>query len=161
MKREYRVGFHVYHGWRYWKTDDLETGEVLGWNTLYLPYKITKITPARIHVQHKETSLQLNRAVMERDGKQYHTRFHEYFYAVKPALGAADWNWMGNQQDFVVPNFKGACLTMLGLSAPYTVKDVKRAYKRLALKTHPDLGGSNAAFIKLKEAHDSALRFAK
>lgn len=133
---------------------------MLGWNTLYLPYKITKITAARIHVEHKDTRIQLNRETMERDGKQYHTRFHEYFYATKPAPNDKHWNEGGNKPDFVIPSFGGDCLNVLGLSAPYSVKDVKRAYRRLALKTHPDLGGSNAEFIKLKQAHDSALRFA-
>ena len=97
---------------------------------------------------------------MERDGKQYHSRFHEYFYAKKPAPESREWNWAGNKPNFVIPNFSGDCLATLGLSAPYTKADVRRAYKRLAKTTHPDLGGSHQAFIKLKQAHDSALRFA-
>lgn len=155
MKRTFKVGQTVFHGWRYWKSEGLESGEVLGWNTLYLPYLITKITAARIHVEHKDTRIQLNRATMEREGKQYHTRFHEYFYAEKPAPNSTDWNWMGSQ-----PVFAGDALTTLGLRLPYSEQDVKRAYKRLALKAHPDQGGSNQAFIKLQEARDSALRFA-
>ncbi len=161
MSRAFQVGQTVYHGWRYWKSEGLESGEVLGWNTLYLPYRITKITAARIHVENKDTHIQLNRATMERAGKQYHTRFHEYFYAEKPTPESKDWNWGGNKPDFVIPNFNGDCLTTLGLSAPYTRADVRRAYKRLAKTAHPDLGGSQQAFIKLKQAHDSALRFAQ
>src|ERR1051326_1999167 len=156
----FAVGNTVYHGWRYWKTDELGSGEVLGWNTLYLPYRITKITAVRIHVEYKNTRIQLNRDTMEREGKQYHTRVHEYFYADKPRPESRDWNWAGNRPNFVIPNFSGDCLTTLGLSTPYTKADVRRAYKRLALKTHPDLGGNSHDFIKLKEAHDSALRFA-
>lgn len=160
MKRTFTVGQTVYHGWRYWKSEGLEAGEVLGWNTLYLPYRITKITAARIHVEHKGTRVQLNREAMERDGKQYHSRFHEYFYAVKPPPESKDWNWAGSKPSFVIPNFSGDCLATLGLSTPYTKADVRRAYKRLAKTAHPDLGGSHQAFIKLKQAHDSALRFA-
>lgn len=160
MSRTFKTGMTVYHGWRYWKSDGLASGEVLGWNTLYLPYTIKKITPARILVEYKDAKVHLNRAMMEKDGKQYHTRFHEYFYAEKPKPNSKDWNWEGSNPDFAVPNFKGDALTVLGLSAPYSRSDVRRAYKRLALKTHPDLGGDSAAFIKLKEAHDSALRFA-
>ena len=195
--RTFQVGQTIYHGWRYWKSEGLEPGEVLGWNTLYLPYRITKITAARIHVEHKDVRIQLNRETMERDGKQYHSRFHEYFYAKKPEPESREWNWAGNKPNFVIPNFTGDCLATLGLSTPYTKAvvvhfrcgcpinfslsrhydklklighqtdpsptkaDVRRAYKRLAKAAHPDLGGSHQQFIKLKQAHDSALRFAK
>lgn len=64
MNRTFRIGQTVYHGWRYWKSEELEAGEVLGWNTLYLPYRITKITAARIYVEYKDTRLQLNRVVV-------------------------------------------------------------------------------------------------
>jgi hypothetical protein len=160
---KFKLGGTVYHGSRYWKSEGLEAGEVIGWNTLYLPYRITKITAARIHIEHKDTRIQLNRATMERDGKQYHTRFHEYFYAEKLRPESKDWNWAGST-GYTLPSFNQVfgidCLTILGLSLPCTQKDVRRAYKRLALKTHPDLGGNSQDFIKLKEAHDSALRFA-
>lgn len=104
MKRTFQVGQIVFHGRRYWKSAGLEKDEVLGWNTLYLPYRITKITAARIHVLHKHTSLQLNRATMEHDGNQYHTRFHEYFYAEKPAPESRDWNWAGSNS-YTLPSF--------------------------------------------------------
>ena len=158
--RTFQVGQTIYHGWRYWKTDGLESGEVLGWNTLYLPYTIKKITPAQIVVEHKDTRIHLNRAKMQTEGKQYHSRFHEYFYAEEPQRESRDWNWAGNKPNFVIPNFTGDCLATLGLSTPYTRADVRRAYKRLAKTAHPDLGGTQQAFIKLKAAHDSALRFA-
>lgn len=156
--RTFQVGQTIYHGWRYWKTDGLEKGEVLGWNTLYLPYRITKITAARIHVEHKDTRVQLNREAMERDGKQYHSRFHEYFYAKKPAPESSNWNWAGSRGS--QPAFLGDGFNVLGLSPPCTQAEVRRAYKRLALKLHPDQGGNHQDFIKLKQAHDSALRFA-
>lgn len=155
------IGQTVYHGWRYWKTTGLESGEVLGWNTLYLPYRVIKVTPKQIVAQHKDTKIHLKRDVMEGVGKQYHTRFHEYFYAEKPRPDSKDWNWEGNKPDFKIPSFRGDCLTTLGLSLPVTAKDVKRAYKRLALKTHPDLGGDAAEFIKVNQAYESALRFAQ
>lgn len=123
---KYEVGQTVYHGWRYWKSEGLEPGEVIGWNTLYLPYRVTKITAARIHVQHKDTSVQLNRERMEQDGKQYHSRFHEYFYAVKPAPESEDWNWMGSNLKNLGPVFMGDAFAVLGLSLPCTSGDVRR-----------------------------------
>jgi hypothetical protein len=164
-KHTFTVGQIIYHGWRYWKSEDLEAGEVLGWNTRYIAYKIDKITAKRIAIYPPDIddisqTVYLNRETMERDGKQYHSRFHEYFYAEKPRPESKDWNWAGNKPGFVIPNFTGDCLTTLGLTVPYTSADVRRAYKRLAKTAHPDLGGSHQAFIKLRQAHDSALRFA-
>lgn len=168
MKRTFRVGQTVYHGWRYWKSEGFESGEVLGWNTEYRRYFVTRITPKRIVVFWESGSepiheVQLNRQTMERDGKQYHTRFHEYFYAEKPKPESKGWNW-GGSNSYTLPSFNRVfgidCLAALGLSLPCTQSDVRRAYKRLAKTAHPDLGGSHQAFIKLKQAHDSALRFA-
>lgn len=65
-------------------------------------------------------------------------------------------------------------LTALGLPAPrvwwrealdldadpFTVADVERAYKRAALRAHPDQGGSHEAFIMLQKAREEALRHA-
>ncbi|MEO5726522.1 MAG: J domain-containing protein [Byssovorax sp.] len=48
-------------------------------------------------------------------------------------------------------------LTMLGLGPAATLEEIKRAFRRLALATHPDRGGSAAAFIRVKWAHDEAL----
>ena len=48
-------------------------------------------------------------------------------------------------------------LTLLGLGGSATREDIKRAFRRLALTTHPDHGGSAAAFIRVKWAHDEAL----
>jgi len=157
MGRTFKIGDKVWHGFRYWKTDGLGVDEVLGWNTEYIPYSIVQITAKRIKIDNTVIGevFQLNRQVMERDGKQYHSRVHEYIYAEKPPFGGDNWNWAGSN-----PMFSGDPFGVLGLPFPCSRADVRRAYKRLALKTHPDLGGSNQAFIKLKEAHDSALRFA-
>lgn len=158
MNRTFKVGDLVWHGSRYWKTDNLTTGEVPGWNTEYIAYSVQKITEKRIIVINGAIGqrLHLNRQAMERDGKQYHTLFHEYFYAEKPKPNSKDWNWEGSQ-----PVFRADCFQVLGIGLPCSRAEVRRAYKRLALKLHPDLGGSNADFIKLKQAHDSALRFAQ
>lgn len=48
-------------------------------------------------------------------------------------------------------------LSVLGLSWPCSIVDVRRAYRRLALVRHPDRGGSDAAFNALTKARDAAL----
>lgn len=82
----YNVGDIVWHGCRYWKQDELEANEVQGWNTEYVPYAIDAITPKRLIAMNAVICevVQLNRQTMEREGMQYHSRYHEYFYAEKP-----------------------------------------------------------------------------
>ena len=46
---------------------------------------------------------------------------------------------------------------VLGLSLPCTAADVRRAYRRLALKHHPDRGGTDAEFNAITKAYDAAL----
>ena len=46
---------------------------------------------------------------------------------------------------------------VLGLSLPCTAADVRRAYRRLALKHHPDRGGTDAEFNGITRAYDAAL----
>ncbi len=50
------------------------------------------------------------------------------------------------------------CLTELGLDGTATAEDVKRAFRREALRAHPDRGGSAAAFVKLTATYREALR---
>lgn len=165
MKRTFTIGQTIYHGSRYWKSEGLESGEALGWNTRYIPYKVDKVTPKRIAVYSRDIDdinqvVWLNRETMERDGKQYHTRFHEYFYAEKPPPESKEWNWADSTFAWATGMFDSDALADLGLTLPCTRDEVRRAYKRLAKTAHPDRGGSHQAFIKLKQAHDSALRFA-
>ena len=49
------------------------------------------------------------------------------------------------------------CLQVLGITRPCTVEEVNRAYRRLALETHPDRGGSADAFKQVHDAFESAL----
>jgi len=46
----------------------------------------------------------------------------------------------------------------LGLEENASPTEVKAAYKELARKLHPDVGGDMEAFIKLKEAYNEALK---
>jgi hypothetical protein len=44
----------------------------------------------------------------------------------------------------------------LGLSPPYVLEDVKQAYREKARATHPDRGGSPAAFNEVQQAFERA-----
>jgi hypothetical protein len=58
----------------------------------------------------------------------------------------------------IVPPAEAApALAVLGLGPGATEADVRRAYRRLALETHPDRGGSAEAFRRITAARDHAL----
>lgn len=42
-------------------------------------------------------------------------------------------------------------LMLFGLEEPFSHKDLKRAYRRVALQRHPDVGGSHADFLVVGE----------
>jgi hypothetical protein len=157
----FKVGDTIYHERRYWKSEGFLPHEVLGWNAEYLPFKVVRITPKTIYVERSGVKVQLPRGerpqrpgwarheYLEADGKQYHSRFHEYFYAEIPKVKPPTPKPMSPYAN---------ALLLLGIAPPYSDEDVKKSYKRLALKAHPDQGGSHFEFIRLKEARDIALR---
>jgi hypothetical protein len=160
-----KIGDMIYHESRYWKTDNLTADEVAGWNARYLPYVVVRVTDKTIYAtgcgadgqtsrvqfprHHKPTPGQARWKTLEGDGEQYHSRFHEYFFREIPKKKPAAPKPM--------PQVAHALL-VLGIAPPYSVDDVKRAYKRRARTAHPDAGGSHIEFIRLQEARDVALR---
>jgi hypothetical protein len=56
-----------------------------------------------------------------------------------------------------VPDF----LTRLGLAPPYSVEDVKEAYRAKVKTAHPDVGGSAAEFTQIQEAYEQALEYVR
>ena len=56
------------------------------------------------------------------------------------------------------PDHVPDCIKALGLTMPCTVMQVKAAYRSLAKQHHPDLGGSQARFIRLQRNYEAALK---
>lgn len=50
-------------------------------------------------------------------------------------------------------------MATLGLLPPYTLRDVKAAYRSKAMDTHPDRGGDSSDFIKIHEAYKRAMEY--
>ena len=49
------------------------------------------------------------------------------------------------------------CLKALDLSYPCSVTEIKAAYRRLAMRAHPDRGGTHTEFLRLRAAYERAL----
>lgn len=56
------------------------------------------------------------------------------------------------------PMTRDEALEILGLPATATPEDIEEAYKRLMMKVHPDLQGSDWMAAKLNEARDLLLK---
>lgn len=144
----------VYHAKRFWVQNP--TGnQHLGWNTDFEPCVIAKTTVKRVLIVSPSLGcLWLNREALERDGKVYHSRPHEYFYKVKPNVDPEKPKTSAR----VSSNIQSAFAT-LGLTYPANQAAIKRAYKRKAREAHPDTGGHHEVFIKLNAAFKTALKY--
>jgi hypothetical protein len=109
---------------------------------------VFKKTPKRIGILSPTLGvLYLNREIFDRDGKVYHSKPCEYFYRTKPASDPE------KPRKTTAPNKLQTACEVLGLSFPVSANEVKRAYKRLARKTHPDGGGRQEDFVRLNQAY--------
>lgn len=164
----------IWRGLRYWTMGTKGT-EHIGWNNWFVPYAIIKKTAKRVTLRGDFASfrafhdrvgdfppdmddIQLDRHDLETKDKIYHSRIHEYFYKVKPAVDPE--RPRGDAPRFrpeILDRYRINPFAALGLPHTATKEEIKRAYKRLALKTHSDVGGSDAEFIKLKEAYEQAM----
>jgi hypothetical protein len=50
--------------------------------------------------------------------------------------------------------FPQSCLDLLGLTVPFTERELKDAYREKAKLMHPDTGGSHQQFLALQRAYD-------
>ena len=73
------------------------------------------------------------------------------------------WSWIG--QRFGLSAAGGVttawCWEELGIGRTEDSDAIRRAYRERAKEVHPDAGGTNAKFIRLKRARDQALRLSR
>jgi hypothetical protein len=48
---------------------------------------------------------------------------------------------------------------VLGIGPPYSLEQIRAAYRTRSRTAHPDVGGSNAAFVRLREAYEEAIGY--
>jgi len=94
--------------------------------------------------------LTLNRMEMESQGRAWSRSQGRYYYAL-PAVSFHT----NDKDEKSLPRF----VETLELPIPFTVEDIKNAYRRKAKQAHPDSGGSMDDFIALQESYQQALSF--
>ena len=62
------------------------------------------------------------------------------------------------RESSVTPSNRASVWQILGLSGSSSIEEIKRAYRKRALETHPDRGGDSAAFRAVQAAYESALK---
>jgi hypothetical protein len=147
---------YLWHGQRYWVTNPIGNQHI-GWNTRFEQCEVLKKTATRVHVLSPSCGkLLLNRLKLERDGKVYHSRVHEYFYSTRPAVDpekhAQPFHSFIASRHTLSPAF-----AELNLRPGCSRTDIVRAYRQLAKIHHPDAGGSAQAFARLQAAYTQAL----
>ncbi len=120
------------------------------------PHRIVKKTLKRVYVErdtwswtegenqyHDVETLALDREELERQGHTYSRRQRERFYLLP-------------YEERYEPSVR-PCFNALGLKEPCSRAEVEHAYRRLALKHHPDQGGDAEVFKQIHEAYEQAL----
>jgi len=75
---------------------------------------------------------------------------------VAPGAGGEEYDaaWARQQQAQVLAIPSELWLSELGLSWPCTLAEATRAFRRLALTHHPDMGGNVSDFVRIRLAYD-------
>ena len=106
----------------------------------WIAVPILRKTEKRVYLRHYDRSLSLDRRKLELNGNIWSKRGWQIFY-LQPG------------QDDVVPEY----LQVLGLGLNATEEQVKTAYRRLARRHHPDVGGDAEEFKRVHAAYEMAL----
>jgi hypothetical protein len=146
---------------------DVREGSTGEWRSV--PHRVVKRTRKYVYVEQQPykperlmgswldrnaPTFRLDRAMLEQKG-----------YAFVPATANVD-----DPLFFTVPyrervvQYGGllpTCFSLLGLSLPCTVAEVRAAYRELAKRAHPDHGGSHDEFLKLQAAYEQALHLCR
>jgi hypothetical protein len=131
------------------------------------PHRIVKKTKKRLYVEHDEydrapssgewwdydrRTFVLDRRKFETTGKANRSgrwQYHSTYY-VDPGLFHAE---RGRST-------RPACFEAMDLPVDATVAQIKSAFRRLSRSTHPDAGGTDCDFVRLRQSYEEALKIA-
>ncbi|CAH2031669.1 J domain-containing protein [Trichlorobacter ammonificans] len=114
--------------------------------------------------------LRLNRKDIEREGVAYSKTIHGWFSTLAHRRKYSFYQSRSDQEQFTTGDYtyeaetkSNAAATkaikFLGLRTPYSMQELKKAFRAKALSLHPDQGGTAPMFVQLKNAYDIALRY--
>lgn len=107
---------------------------------------------ARNHKDKKEN--ESRRKNRERQKKQY----AKYDREQKKTEEKWKQQWKQHSTNFTNTFVHKSCFEILGIANNSTEQDIKKAYRKLSLKYHPDKGGSQEKFIEITKAKESCLK---
>ena len=88
-----------------------------------------------------------------------------YLRAIKGVLVKVTNRYYDDSGKEIVPEWvmrhTPPCIEALGLSWPCTEAEIKEAYRKLAEKNHPDLGGDRQRFLALQTHFEQAIQLAR
>ena len=88
-----------------------------------------------------------------------------YMRAIKGVLVKVRSRFHDDEGNEIVPEWvlrdTPPCITALGLSWPCTEAQIKEAYRKLAEKNHPDLGGNRQKFLAIQSHFEQAVRLVR
>ena len=141
-------------------TDHYSAFGKIAFSTLH---RVIKVTRSRVYIEDTADApsgwrrfgidilFSLNRTELEKDGRAWSHSQKRYYY-VMPSQET--WVDEGDEDEDLPVIIKN-----LGLSVPFSINDVKNAYRQKVKSVHPDKGGSIEAFIALQESYEKALAF--
>lgn len=123
---------------------------------------ITFIIAAAVHVhKYLRTIVEREKRKFDEDMKNADEVFQRFikqeFERMKASgytQGQRNYSYVNQNIKFPEKEFK-----LLGLSPQASVEDIRKQYRKLAIKAHPDRGGSNEQFNQLTIARDKCISF--
>lgn len=110
-------------------------------------------------------SARLDRKTLEQDGVVRSRSMHKWFSTLEHRKHCSRNNdnqrkyYNSEKSSYEVNNSEvKKAVSFLGLQTPYTLQDLKNAFRSKVFSHHPDQGGDHHMFVKLKNSFDIALR---
>jgi hypothetical protein len=137
-----------------------------GRNAFTTLHRVVKVTRHRVYVDGNSGESQgwrgykidiligLNREELEKEGRAWSESQQRYYYVMSSSNA-----WYEEEDEFDEEDSLPAFVEILELSVPFSIHDVKRAYRKKAKTAHPDAGGSIEEFLALQESYEKALAF--
>jgi hypothetical protein len=133
------------------------------------PHRIVKKTKKRLYVEDEAYD---RRGPSTGEWWEYERRTFILDRRLFESTGTADRasrGWWGHHTYYADPALfhaergrcaRPACFEAMDLPADATIAQIKSAYRRLSRATHPDAGGNDDDFVRLRQNYEAALKIA-